>query len=58
MHEQHAEHHGTTVTVLRRLTLDEADPEVGPMFRVRFSDGTESAAFGDELDQWRAGVTS
>lgn len=37
------------VTVLRRLGLDEADEEVGPMYRVRFQDGFEGDVFEDEL---------
>lgn len=35
--------------IVRPLTLDEADEEVGQMFKVRFDDGTEVDAFEDEL---------
>ena len=43
---------GQTVTVLRPLTVDEADLyDVGPMFRVRFDDGTVEDVFDDELSQ-------
>lgn len=41
---------GEIVEVLRHLTKDEVDPEVGPMYKIRFSDGTETDAFGDELN--------
>ena len=41
---------GQVVEVLRPLTEDEADLfDVGPMFRIRFQDGTETDAFADEL---------
>lgn len=41
---------GQVVEVLRPLTEDEADLfDVGPMFRIRFQDGTETDAFEDEL---------
>ena len=35
--------------VLRRLTKDEADIEVGPMYHVKFADGHEADVFVDEL---------
>ncbi len=39
-----------TCTVLRPLTDEEADLfETGPMYQVRFSDGTETSTFIDEL---------
>ena len=37
------------VTVVRELTPDEVDAEVGRMFRVRFADGIETDAFEEEL---------
>lgn len=41
---------GQMVEVLRLLTAEEADlHETGPMYRVRFYDGTETDAFLDEL---------
>ena len=43
------ERSGQTVEIVRPLTPDEADEEVGPMFRVRFQDGIEADVFGDEL---------
>lgn len=42
-------HRGQEVIVVRRLGSDEADAEVGPMYRVRASDGWEGSAFADEL---------
>jgi hypothetical protein len=45
--EKLRERTGQTVEIIRPLT--EADPEVGPMFRVRFPDGHENDAFGEEL---------
>lgn len=48
------ERSGQQVTVLRPLRLGDdpsadADMEVGPMFRVRFTDGAEADAYDDEL---------
>lgn len=41
---------GEVVQVIRPLTEHEADiDDVGPMFKIRFSDGKETDAFGDEL---------
>ena len=41
---------GEVVQVIRPLTKHEADiDDVGPMFKIRFSDGEETDAFGDEL---------
>lgn len=43
---------GQAVEILRPLTSDEADlDEVGPMFRIRFSDGYETDAFEEELKE-------
>lgn len=43
-------HDGQKVSVLRPLTAEEADLfDVGPMYKVRFEDGYETDAFGDEL---------
>lgn len=39
------------VEIIRPLTLDEADAEVGPMFKVRFSDGFTADVFEDELNR-------
>jgi hypothetical protein len=47
--ERYATRTGQTVVIVRPLTEAEADPEVGPMFRVRFPDGFEGDAFEDEL---------
>lgn len=42
------------VVVVRPLAVpDEADDEVGPMFRVRLADGSERDAFADELEELR-----
>ena len=48
------ERSGQAVMVLGRVDLD-ADPDAGdediaPIYRVRFADGVETEAFGDELD--------
>ena len=44
------ERDGEKCIVLRPLTYKEADlHETGPMYRVRFNDGTETDAFDDEL---------
>lgn len=40
---------GQACTVLYELGDDTRDPEVGPMWHVRFEDGTEADAFGWEL---------
>lgn len=45
-----AAHHGQTCTVVHELGDDARDPEVGPMWRVRFGDGYEADAFADELN--------
>lgn len=45
----YAERSGQTVEIVRPLTRDEADEEVGPMFLIRFQDGVEANAFDDEL---------
>lgn len=47
---------GTPVEVLRRLGPDEADEEVGPMYRVRTLDGPEREfdVFADELNEENA----
>lgn len=46
----HPEKSNQVVTVVRPLAADEYDAaEVGPMYRIRFEDGTETGAFGDEL---------
>lgn len=40
---------GTRVEIVRALTEDECDPEVGVMYRVRLPGGDEEDAFADEL---------
>ncbi len=40
---------GTTVTIERALTAQEADPEVGTMYRVALRSGQRFDAFEDEL---------
>ena len=41
---------GERVEVIRSLTEKEADLlDVGPMYRIKFQDGTETDAFEDEL---------
>lgn len=41
---------GEICEVIRPLTEQEADiSDVGPMFKIRFLDGTETDAFEDEL---------
>lgn len=43
---------GVQVTILRPLLVpDEADEEVGPMFKVQRADGATKDAFADELVQ-------
>jgi hypothetical protein len=46
---EHVAHSGQTCEVVRELGDDERDPEVGPMYVVRFADGMELTACGDEL---------
>lgn len=51
-HDDHEllDHSGQTATIVRQLEFGtEVDPEVGPMYRVRFDDGAEFDAFEDEL---------
>jgi len=51
---------GQAAEILRQLTPDKVDDEVGPMFRIRFSDGVETDAFLDELpdlEVYRLGET-
>lgn len=46
------ERSGEVVEILRELTEEEADiGDVGMMYRIRFSDGTETDAFEDELSE-------
>jgi hypothetical protein len=47
--EANASHSGLTCRIIRELTDDERDREVGPMFTVRFPDGFQVDAFHDEL---------
>lgn len=43
------ERSGQHCTIIRRLTAEEADEEVGPMFEIEFDDGFRCDAFEDEL---------
>jgi hypothetical protein len=43
------ERSGQGVQIIRRLSLAEADPEVGPMYSVQFDDGVTAYVFADEL---------
>jgi len=46
-----SDHDGQKATVIRQLEWDtEVDREVGPMYRIRFTDGVEISAFEDELE--------
>ena len=43
-------HDGKEAEVIRPLTEEEADlDDIGPMYKIRFKDGTEADAFEDEL---------
>lgn len=42
---------GAEVEITRRLTVAEAHPEVGPMFKIRTQKGFELTAFEDELSE-------
>lgn len=44
-----AAHHDQECELVRELDDSERDPEVGPMFRVRFADGYEDDLHADEL---------
>jgi hypothetical protein len=47
---------GQSVEIVRRIPANEFDEaEVGPMYRVRFSDGVETDAFEEELSTRKAG---
>lgn len=49
---------GQIVEVHRPLTEEEADLfDVGPMYRIRFQDGTETDAFEDELEEVPENIT-
>lgn len=43
------DYNGQKVTVLGEVPDSEKDPEIGPMFYVRFDDGVETMAFEEEL---------
>lgn len=46
------ERSGQKCLILRQLTEAECDIEdVGPMWKIRFSDGVETDAFDDELEE-------
>lgn len=48
-YDQYAEREGQECEVLRELTDGERDPEVGPMYRIRFADGQEIDVWPEEL---------
>jgi len=45
----YTDHDGQTCTIIREMKPPEIDLECAPMFIIKFSDGTEIEAFGDEL---------
>lgn len=47
--EYHVAHAGLTCEVVSEIGSDERDAEVGPMFTVKFDDGTTVQAFAGEL---------
>jgi hypothetical protein len=49
-HDEYVEHSGQECEILSELGDDERDPEVGPMFAIRFADGVELVAHYDELE--------
>jgi hypothetical protein len=62
-YDQHRDRDGQQATVVRHYTEDDADhdiTEVGPMYRIRFADGTEIEAWPEEVepetikDSWAA----
>ena len=42
-------HSGQVVTIVRKLTDKEIDPECGPMYRIKAADGWTGDAHGSEL---------
>jgi len=48
-YDQYKEYDGQRCVVLRELTDQERDPEVGTMYRIRFNDGQEIDAWPEEL---------
>lgn len=46
---EHVEHSGQRCTIVRELGDDDRDEEVGPMYLVKFNDGTELLVMYDEL---------
>lgn len=58
-YEQHADREGQPFTVLRKLTDEERDPEVGTMYRIRFDDKVEIDAWPEEVQsQLAAAITA
>ncbi len=49
---QYKDRVGQHLMVLRSLTDEERDPEVGCMYRIRFDDGTEIDAWPEEILPW------
>ena len=52
-YDQFAARIGQSATVVRHYTEDDAEhdiSEVGPMYRIRFDDGTEIEAWPEEVD--------
>lgn len=48
-YDQYRDRMGQRFTILRELTDQEKDPEVGRMYKIRFADGTEIDAWPEEL---------
>ena len=49
-YDQYKNKDGQSCVILRELTNEERDPEVGTMYRIRLEDGTEIDAWSDELE--------
>lgn len=47
---EYTAHAGQTVTIIRRLTLEEADISQQPMYEILAADGWHGHAFADELE--------
>lgn len=54
---EYTAHAGQIVSVVRMLTEEEADIEVGPMWEIRADDGWTGHAFDDELQPPMEGGT-
>ena len=49
-YEQYADREGEPFGVIRELTDQERDPEVGRMWRIEFEDGTQIDAWPEEVE--------